>query len=149
MTLRRIALALSLAVAGSVACASTPGASSQALVGCFYFQQDDAARDLGLPWGVELTGDSLTGWPSLDQQPETYVATTLRGPDETRDFPFGYWQSQPGDSVRIGYPGGGGLVLELTGSDDELSGIARPVGDAGLGPRESHPVSLQRARCPE
>lgn len=130
------------------ACASAPNGDPQEIAGCYYFQQDATAEALNLPWGVRLTTDSLTGWPPIDQQPNTHRAVTLVGPNEIADFPFGYWQALPGDSVTIGYPGMGGLVLELSRANGVLEGAAHPVGDAGLGARESHPVRLSLARCP-
>lgn len=145
--LKHTAPALLLALAAG-ACASTPEGSAQEMAGCYYFEQDATARQLNLPWGVRLTADSLTGWPPLDQQPETFTAVTLIRPGETRDTPFGYWQAR-GDSVRIGYPGMGGFSVELSRQDSVLVGTARGVGDAGLGPRDTHAVRLSRARCPE
>lgn len=143
-----IALAL-LAGALAAACASTPsGADARDHVGCYYFEQDRTAADLNLPWGVELREDSLTNPPTRPGEPVSRVAVTLRSETETTSFPFGYWQALPGDTVRIGYSGMGGLSLRLTVRDDALVGTARPVGDAGLGPRDSHAVRLDRARCP-
>lgn len=151
-TTRLAPFALRLAVAaaflGVAGCASTPEGEAQELAGCYYFEQDATAQALSLPWGVRLTTDTLTGWPPLDQQPNTHTAVTLVGVDETADFPFGYWQALPGDSVRIGYPGAGGFVLDLTARDGVLEGTARPVGDAGLGAREMRGVRLGLARCP-
>lgn len=147
MTFTRSAPALLLALVAG-ACASTPDGSAQDLAGCYYFEQDATARELNLPWGVRLSTDSLSGWPALQQQPETYAAETLVRPQVTRDHPFGYWQAR-GDSVRIGYPGMGGFSLNLAVEDTVLAGSARPVGDAGLGERPSHEVRLVRARCPE
>lgn len=148
MNLRRSVPAFFLALGAAVACASSPDGIAQDMAGCYYFVQDETARQLNLPWGVRLTTDSLTDAPHLDEQPNTYRAITLRGPDRTTDFPFGYWQALPGDSVRIGYPSMGGFVLDLSLDAARLSGMARPVGDAGLGPREPHAVRLDRARCP-
>lgn len=143
--IRPVPALLLMVVAG--ACASSPNGTAQEIAGCYYFEQDDTARELNLPWGVRLTTDSLTDAPHLEQ-PNTYRAVTLRGPDETTDFPFGYWRALPGDSVRIGYPSMGGFVLNLTLEEGWLTGRAHPVGDAGIGPRESHAVRLQHARCP-
>jgi hypothetical protein len=148
MTVTRATLTL-LAVLVVGACASTPNGTAQELAGCYYFEQDATARELNLPWGVHLTADALTGWEPLDQEPDTYTAVTLVGPDETQDFPFGYWQDRGADSVRIGYPSMGGFVLELTLEDGHLVGTARGVGDAGLDQRPTHDIRLQRAGCPE
>ncbi len=147
MTFRASAPALFLALAAA-ACASSPNGAARDLAGCYYFEQDETARQLNLPWGVRLTADSLTDAPHLDQQPNTYRAVTLRGTGHTTDFPFGYWQALPGDSVRIGYPSMGGFVLNLAVVDGSLTGQAIPVRDAGFGPRDPHAVRLDRARCP-
>lgn len=151
MTLRNAGTLLTapaLALLAMAACASTPNGDAQEIAGCYYFQQDATAQSLNLPWGVRLTTDSLTGWPPIDQQPNTHRAVTLVGPGETADFPFGYWQALPGDSVRIGYPGTGGFVLDLTYAEGVLEGTARPVGDAGGGSRETHSIRLGLASCP-
>lgn len=130
------------------ACASTPNGDAQELAGCYYFEQDPTAQRLGMPWGVRLTADSLTGWAPLDQQPDTYVAVTLLGPERMRDFPFGFWQKRGVDSVRIGYPSLGAWSMDLTVEEGLLIGTVQEVGDAGLAERRSYPVRLQRARCP-
>ncbi len=148
MTPTRLSAATILVLAAA-ACASTPNGAAQEVAGCYYFEQDATARQLNLPWGVHLTADSLTGWPPLDQEPETYRAVTLVGPDEIQDFPFGYWQNRGPDSVRIGYPSMGGFVVNLVREDDYLTGTAIPVGDAGMGDRTRHAVRLQHAACPE
>jgi hypothetical protein len=141
------ALVLAAALAG---CASSPDGADERLVGCWFFERDAAARELNLPWGVRLLGDSLAGWPTVDRARGTpRVAVTLRGRGRTADHPFGYWQATAEDSVRIGYPGTGGLLLALELEEQAMEGTARPVGDAGLEPRATHPVRLTRARCPE
>lgn len=140
---------LLLVAAAAGACATTPNGVAQDVAGCYYFEQDATARQLSLPWGVQLTADSLTGWPPIDQEPDTYTAVTLTSPERTDDFPFGYWQARGVDSVRIGYPSMGGFVLDLAVQDSQLVGTAQPVGDAGLGDRPTHTVRLDRARCPE
>lgn len=148
MTNARHALALLAALAAG-ACASTPGGAAQEVAGCYYFEQDATARQLNLPWGVHLTADTLSGWPPIDQEPDTYTAVTLTSPERTDDFPFGYWQARGADSIRIGYPSMGGFVLDLAVQDSQLVGTATSVGDAGLGDRPTHTVRLDRARCPE
>lgn len=133
------------------ACAHTPDRGDvREPIGCWYFDRNDAATALNLPWGIRLTGDSLTGWPAIDQRGGARVAATLT-PDGDQGHPFGYWLETSGDSIEVGYPGGGGLVLRLAVSDTALTGIARPVGDAlplEPGPRPDRPVRLTPARCP-
>lgn len=128
-------------------CASTPDTAAAQLHGCWYFEPGSGAAGLGLPWGVELTDQPLEGWPAF-QERDSRVAVTLVGPEDQRDFPFGYWEAPAPDSVRIGAPGGGGWTLNLELRDSTLVGTARSTGDAGLGARPSHSVTLIRARCP-
>lgn len=132
------------------ACASTgQGADPGDLAGCYYFDQDDVARDLNLPWGVRLLDGPIQGWPALQQYEGARVASTLTGTDEA-DHPFGYWRPLAADSILVGYPAGGGLSLRLSTAGDGLSGIARALGDATLArDRPAHPVRLVHARCPE
>lgn len=129
------------------ACASSPEGAAQELSGCYYFERDATARELNLPWGVQLTDQPLEGWP-IGQQEGVRRAVTLKGPDQTADFPFGYWQAKA-DSVRLGYPGMGGFLVDLAVEEQALEGTARPVGDAGVDEeRPVHPVRLTLARCP-
>jgi hypothetical protein len=111
------------------------------LVGCHYFVQDDVARDLQLPWGVRLLDDPWRAGPP-PAAPGVMQATTLTGHDEV-DFPFGYWVVSAQDSLEIGYPAGGGLLLELAMINGAFEGRARPVGDA-----VPHPASRRTARPP-
>ena len=130
----------------------------EALLGCWYFEQAESTRQLWLPWGVELTPDSLEGWPAMQTLEGVRRAATLTssGP---RDFPIGYWRaSAAGDSLDLGHPGGGGLAVELVvpaGSETPpvLSGTVRPVGDVLQsgepdGMPEPAPVRLTSAGCP-
>lgn len=134
------------------ACASPRDAGPRQLQGCFYFVQDETARSLRLPWGVRLLQDSLEGWPAMANHQGVHSAATLH-PDGDRDHPFGYWRPLAGDSLEIGYPAGGGMVMRLRVGDDELAGTVRPVGDAVSlqedGRRAPAPVTLTRALCPE
>lgn len=143
----RIRLLLPLALLAG-ACASSPDGHAQDLSGCYYFEQDATARSLNLPWGVRLTTEPLTGWPALEREEGVRVAVTLIGEEETADHPFGYWRPLADDSVRLGYPGTGGFVVDLAVGESELVGTATPVGDAGLGDRPVHDVRLMHARCP-
>ncbi|NIP79118.1 MAG: hypothetical protein GWM90_07900 [Gemmatimonadetes bacterium] len=148
LTATGLVLGLSAALSG---CASTPDAlSAQELEGCFYFERyvvaDGAIR---LPWGVRLSREPLEGWP-MASRGDVRLAATLTV-DGDVDHPFGYWLPS-GDSVEIGYPAGGGLVLELEVVDMALEGVVRPLGDArSLDAPEPEPaaVRLTRARCPE
>lgn len=153
------ALVLVLASLGAGACASTPPPmSTEALLGCWYFDQEAAPRELRLPWGVRLADEPAEGWPALQTLEGVRVAETLT-PDGPQDFPIGYWRSTAdGDSLEMGYPAGGGLVVHVAvpreGQEAPvLDGMVRSVGDAvepggqasGPGPRE---VRLTSARCP-
>jgi hypothetical protein len=138
----------------TAACGGMPEHSDpRPLVGCHYFVQDDVARDLQLPWGVRLLDRPLDGWPALQQRPGVRRATTLTGREEV-DFPFGYWVLTADDSLEIGYPAGGGLLLELAIINGTFSGMAQPLGDAVPPPgtlpaTRPHPVRMTWARCPE
>lgn len=136
------------------ACVSTPDAPLDEVAGCYYFERDAAAESLRLPWGVRLLADSLTGWPAWAQRPEVRRAVTLVDYEESAAHPFGYWRPLGRDSLEVGYPGGGGLVLRLAVEPARLVGTARPVGDVLRPPGELpapsvHPVALLHARCPE
>ena len=130
------------------ACVSAPAATAANPVGCWYFERDAHASELNLPWGVRLLGESLANAPA---HADARAARTLQADGEA-DFPFGFWAPIAGESIVIGYPAGGGLLLRVAGGDTSLHGIARPVGDAlapGAGPRPDRPVHLSRAQCPE
>lgn len=150
---------LALAAGGCVG--SPPPGSVEALLGCWRFERDEVARELRLPWGVHLLDRPLEGWPAMEELEDTRAATSLTESAEARDYPFGYWRLvAAGDSVRLGYPGGGGLVADLgitpTGSDPEgsLDGTVRGVGDVAPldAPVERdvrRTVLLTRVGCPE
>jgi hypothetical protein len=150
---RPAALLAAAAIIGlAPACATTPENGQADRTGCWYFERDADAEALRLPWGVRLLPDSLTGWPALERLPGVRRATTLARPGEEAGHPFGYWRSLGGDTVEIGYPAGGGLLLQLEGDTAHLTGTATPVGDAvapGAAPPRVRPVTLTRARCPE
>jgi hypothetical protein len=136
------------------ACAGQPQPPQpRPLAGCYYFLRGEVAEQLNLPWGVRLLDRPLEGWPAIQQRGDVRRATTLTGVDE-QNVPFGYWLRTAHDSIEVGYPGGGGLVLELSAADFGLQGRAREVGDALPPPaarpeRRTHPVELAWARCPE
>ncbi|HUF12014.1 MAG TPA: hypothetical protein VMN78_02815 [Longimicrobiales bacterium] len=145
--LRAAAPGALLLVLAAFACVSTPPQPPMIdPVGCWYFDRDEAAAALNLPWGVRLSADTLTGWPRI----EARVAATLN-PEAEADHPFGYWMTVPDDSIEIGYPGGGGLVLRLARGEMAMAGTARAVGDVltpGVEPAPLRPVRLTRAQCP-
>jgi hypothetical protein len=147
----RLMVAAALLPAGG--CVSVPTQAVEALAGCYYFERDIVADTLRLPWGVRLLPDSLEGWPAIQQLPDVRRAVTLVGPEQAASYPFGYWRPLAVDSLEIGYPAGGGLLLTLAVLPTHLTGTVRAVGDAlplGEPPpaRTTDPVSLMRARCP-
>lgn len=157
MATRPIAVAATVAIVAAIllasACASTPEPEPDVVDGCYYFERGAVAERLRLPWGVRLTPDTLTGWPAIQQRPGVRRATTLVGPGQDAAQPFGYWVPLDRDSLEIGYPAGGGLLLVVATGPTHLTGTIRPVGDA-LPPGaveddpRAEPVSLVRARCP-
>ena len=132
----------------ALGCSHTQAVASLEPVGCWYFERDDAATALQLPWGIRLGDDQLTGWPALDQRGGARAAATLT-PDGEQGHPFGYWMDAPGDSIEVGYPAGGGLTLRLSLGDTALHGTAHPAGDAlpAAADRTPHAVVLTRAAC--
>jgi hypothetical protein len=135
------------------ACMTTP-APPAFPIGCYYFERDATAERLNLPWGVQLLADSLQGWPVIQQRDGVRRAVTLVTLGETTNFPFGYWLPLAADSVEIGYPAGGGLLLELRAQPGRLTGVARALGDAMPPgafdqPRPVEIVALTHARCPD
>jgi hypothetical protein len=154
----RAAAAGGLALVGVAAavsgCVSTPQAPAP-VAGCYYFERDAGAERLNLPWGVRLLPDSLTGWPAIQQHAGVRRAETLLDFERTAAHPFGYWRPLGADSVEVGYPGGGGLLLLLGIEDVRLAGRARAVGDALPPPGETARflpftrVVLGRAACPD
>ena len=142
----RIRLA-TCAVIALPACVSAPAATPADPVGCWYFERDAHATALNLPWGVRLLENELADAPAHE---DARAARTLHADGEA-EFPFGFWAPIAGDSIVVGYPAGGGLVLRLAGGDTSMHGIARPVGDVivpGATARADRPVHLSRAQCP-
>lgn len=136
------------------ACASAPDraeAEPQSVHGCYYFMDSEADRAFRLPEGIRLTEEALTGWPAIMQRGNVRVAVTLtaRG---TADHPFGYWLEEDDGALEIGYPAGGGMVLDVDPEDGALVGTARALGDTapvgGAPDRRSLPVRLERRACP-
>ena len=158
----RLASAAVLGALAASACAgSPPPGSVVSLLGCWRFERDEVARELRLPWGVHLLDGALEGWPAMEGLEDTRSATSLTESAEERDYPFGYWRLLAGgDSVRLGYPGGGGLVADLGitppagGTDAALDGTVRGVGDvvpldAPVEADVRRTVILTRIGCPE
>jgi hypothetical protein len=150
-----VATAAAVAAAGALAaCAGPPEQPEpRPIIGCHYFVQDQTAQQLQLPWGVRLLDQPLEDWPAIQQRGDVRVATTLTGHSE-ENFPFGYWLRTAEDSVEMGYPGGGGMVLRLAMENGALRGTAHAAGDALQPPAArptptAHPVALTWARCPE
>lgn len=153
---RLVSLLCGLATLPIPACAHRGEASSavreEGIIGCYRFtESDDGGGVPGLPWGIELLADSLTGWGA---QAGAFVAHTWLAPDQVADHPFGYWRPISADSIRTGHPVGGGFDLVL-GEDEDggLSGWGRAVGDAlpvgaagGAVPQK--PVRAVRVVCP-
>jgi hypothetical protein len=136
------------------ACVTTPEAVPTDETRCYYFERDAAAEALRLPWGVMLLPEPLEGWPAIQQLPGVRPAVTLVAHEQAASFPFGYWRPLGADSLEIGHPAGGGIVLTLEAEPMRLTGTARELGDAvppGAAPPGSRPatrVSLVRAQCP-
>lgn len=135
------------------ACVSTPDEpAAPDPIGCWYFEQNAATLEIGLPWGVRLSEDTLEGWHALAARGgNARRAATLVPAAADADHPFGYWLVLSRDSLEIGYPAGGGILVRVAFTDTSMTGEARPLGDAirlGAGPRSAHPVRLMRAQCP-
>nr|NIP58840.1 hypothetical protein [Gemmatimonadota bacterium]NIR79223.1 hypothetical protein [Gemmatimonadota bacterium]NIT87884.1 hypothetical protein [Gemmatimonadota bacterium]NIU31739.1 hypothetical protein [Gemmatimonadota bacterium]NIU36356.1 hypothetical protein [Gemmatimonadota bacterium] len=122
--------------------------------GCYRFEDTTGGDALGLPWGVILEDEPLgEGWPLMDRFDDVHRARTLASETRRTDHPFGYWRPIPGDSIEIGYPGGGGVTLRVAPADGGLAGSGRGGGDAMRpgetpGPRPAQPVEAERTPCP-
>lgn len=135
------------------ACASVPGGvAAQGIEGCWYFEMDAAAASLRLPMGIRLTATPLENWPSIMRRGDVRVAVTVTRQGDA-DYPFGYWLRE-GGRVEVGYPGGGGVVLDLAPGRSTLEGTARAVGDARRPgemdrdePADAIRVRLERRSC--
>ena len=147
-----------LATAATLLAAACAGAqqsgAESGVAGCYQFERNAEARELGLPWGIELRADALApGSPVLDRAPDARIAETATSPSARQDHPFGYWARVAGDSIEIGYPGpGGALVLRLAPSGQDLIGAGRAVGDVRrpgdpAGPRPPLGVAARRVLC--
>lgn len=144
-------LAAALFVGGCAAGGGSPE-TEPAVPGCYRFQEAEGDSALGLPWGIQLTDEPLEAWPALT---DAFVARTWLTPDRSADHPFGYWRHADGDSIRTGYPAGGGFDLTLALPDEtgEMAGWGRAVGDALApnalaDPPPPRPVTARRVSCP-
>jgi hypothetical protein len=152
---RRTLLALAPALA-SIAAACPPAGTTTAAAapaGCYQFERDAGARALGLPWGFVLEDEPLgAGWPLVSDRPGVRRARTATSPTARADQPFGYWAPLTGDSIEIGHPGGGGVVLTLGRAGQDLVGRGVAAGDAlppgaAAGPRTPVGVVARRVLC--
>jgi hypothetical protein len=138
---------------GLTAAACPPARMEGALPLCFQFERNVGARTLGLPWGFVLEDEALdAGWPLLSERVGVRRALTATSPAGRADNPFGYWAPAAGDSIEIGHPGGGGVVLTLARSGQDLVGQGVAAGDAvpvggTMGPRAPVAVTARRVLC--
>ena len=143
--------ATALAVGLTWSCASW--LSPDPVVGCYQFERNSGARSLGLPWGIELEAAEVgEGWPLIASLEGVRRARTATSASGRADHPFGYWHLTPADSLEIGYPGGGGIVLSLGKEGQDLVGQGTDAGDvlpfgAPAGPRIPAPVVARRVLC--
>lgn len=137
---------------GGIGAGAVP--AQEPVVGCYRFLETAGSEALGLPWGVILDEGPLEeGWPLVERFEEVRRARTATSETGRADVPFGYWRPVAGDSVEIGHPGGGGVVLVVAPADGGLAGTGRSAGDAlqpgqEPGPRPSRPVRARRFECP-
>ena len=121
------------------------------VVGCYQIEWGRGASRLRLPWGFVLEDEPLeVGWPLLAGREGVRRALTATSPTEREDHPFGYWAPHGADSIEVGYPGGGGVVLALERRGQDLFGPGRPAGDAvrpGESPSLRVPVVARRVLC--
>jgi hypothetical protein len=120
-------------------------------VGCWAFEENAASEALDLPWGLALTGDPVRG---LREVGEERSAATLDESGGRSQVPFGSWRPLPGDSVQVDPVAMGSLQLRLAVGEEELTGVARPIGDvagpwAGPGARPVEGVVARAAPCPD
>ena len=143
----RSLLALS-AIWGCAALTERPGAS---VAGCYQFRYDEAAKTLGLPWGVVLLDEPIEpGWMVGMRFENVMTAETATSATGREDHPFGYWRTTAGDSIEIGHPSGfGGFTLVMAPAGQDLVGTGRAVGDA-VAPGQTRPelrVTALRVLC--
>lgn len=153
MRLHAAALIGGLSFGVAATCAPRTAEEASDATACFQFERDAGARALGLPWGAVLEDVPLgEGWPLVSDRAGVRRALTATSPTGRADHPFGYWAPAAGDSVELGHPGGGGLVLTLGRSGQDLIGHGTAVGDAvplggRVGPRPPVPVIARRVLC--
>jgi hypothetical protein len=141
-----VALGAALAFGMGESCPNEAMQAASSIAGCYQFQYDAGAKALGLPWGVVLEDAALgPGWPLVSDRPGVRRATTALSATERADHPFGYWAPAKGDSIEIGHPGGGGFVLTLAPSGQDLIGRGYAAGDVV---RPGQPMGAERPSSP-
>jgi len=98
------------------------------LARCWTFVQNDGARILGLPWGVELLDAPLEGWPIEGAR----SAVDLRAGAVRGDADILFWLETEFAWIRVGYAGLGPWSLDLQPEGEALVGVGRSTGDAIL-----------------
>jgi hypothetical protein len=128
-----------------------PAALEEGEVGCWAFEENAATEALDLPWGLALMGHPV---PGLREPGDRRAAATLDGSGTRSEVPFGSWRPLPGDSVQVGPVAMGSLQLRLAVGEEELTGLARSIGDvagpwaeAGAAPVEG--VVARPVPCPD
>ena len=128
-----------------------PAALEAGEVGCWAFEENGASAALDLPWGLALMGHPV---PGLQEPGDRRAAATLDGSGTRSEVPFGSWRPLPGDSVQVGPVAMGSLQLRLAVGEEELTGVARSIGDVagpwakgGAGPVEG--VVARPVPCPD
>ena len=147
----RAVVASAAAAAVLTACSGMAAGQAPVPGSCYFFEQTEETASLRLPQGIRLTDRPLEGWPAIMQRGEVLEAVTLTR-DGPADYPFGYWL-QDDEGVEIGYPAGGGIVLELQPDGGALEGTAAAMGDARpYGESQDGPgrvsVRLEPGACP-
>lgn len=147
-----IAVGAALVFGMAESCPKETEQAASSLAGCYQFVRDAGAKALGLPWGFVLEDAPLgPGWPLVADRPGVRRAATALSATEREDHPFGYWAPK-GDSIEIGHPGGGGIVLTLGVVGQDLVGRGVAAGDAvpmgsAPGPRAPANVTARRVLC--
>ncbi len=141
-TIEVLTLGAALAFGMGESCPKQAMQAAASVAGCYQFERDAGAKTLGLPWGVVLEDAALgPGWPLVNDRPGVRRAVTALSAKDRADAPFGYWAAAPGDSIEVGYPGGGATVLFLAPSGKDLVGRGYAAGDVV---RPGRPMGAER-----